>query len=105
LPNIRKSSGYCDSGQPRDPGYFFISNRILALYDRRIFFQGTPEELEAFERPFKEDVIQSIEGLEEELTGLYSRRYFKTRYQIEVKLGAFRESYAIVVFKDNFKNS
>ena len=50
------------------PDIFFISNRILGLYDRRIVFQGTPEELEAFEHPFKEDVIQSIEGLQEELT-------------------------------------
>jgi phospholipid/cholesterol/gamma-HCH transport system ATP-binding protein len=77
---------------------FFISNRILALYDRKIVFQGTPEELEAFEHPFKEEVLKSIEGLQEELTGLYSRRYFKVRYQTELKRGAFREAYVIVVF-------
>jgi phospholipid/cholesterol/gamma-HCH transport system ATP-binding protein len=80
------------------PDIFFISNRILALYDRRIVFQGTPEELESFEHPFKDEVLKSIEGLQEELTGLYSRRYFNVRYQTELKLGAFRESYAIVVF-------
>jgi len=80
------------------PDIFFISNRILALYDRAIVFQGTPEELEAFEHPFKDEVLQSIEGLQEELTGLYSRRYFKVRYQTELKHGAFRETYAVVVF-------
>jgi phospholipid/cholesterol/gamma-HCH transport system ATP-binding protein len=80
------------------PDIFFISNRILALYDRRIVFQGTPEELEAFEHPFKEDVIQSIEGLQEELTGLYSRRYFKTRYQTELKHGALRGMYVVLAF-------
>jgi phospholipid/cholesterol/gamma-HCH transport system ATP-binding protein len=80
------------------PDIFFISDRILALYDRTIVFQGTPEELEAFEHPFKEEVLQSIEGLQEELTGLYSRRYFKVRYQTELKRGAFRETYAIAVF-------
>ena len=80
------------------PDIFFISNRILALYDRRIVFQGTPEELEAFEHPFKEDVIQSIEGLQEELTGLYSRRYFKTRYQTELKHGALRGIYVVLAF-------
>jgi phospholipid/cholesterol/gamma-HCH transport system ATP-binding protein len=80
------------------PDIFFISNRILALYDRAIVFQGTPEELEAFDHPFKDEVLQSIEGLQEELTGLYSRRYFKVRYQTELKRGAFRETYAIVVF-------
>jgi len=80
------------------PDIFFISNRILALYDRKIVLQGTPEELEAFEHPFKEEVLKSIEGLQEELTGLYSRRYFKVRYQTELKRGAFREAYVIVVF-------
>jgi phospholipid/cholesterol/gamma-HCH transport system ATP-binding protein len=80
------------------PDIFFISNRILALYDRTIVFQGTPEELEAFEHPFKDEVLKSIEGLQEELTGLYSRRYFKVRYQTELKQGAFRETYSIVVF-------
>jgi phospholipid/cholesterol/gamma-HCH transport system ATP-binding protein len=80
------------------PDIFFISNRILSLYDRRIVFQGTPEELEAFEHPFKDKVLKSIEGLQEELTGLYSRRYFKARYQTELKRGALRETYAIVVF-------
>jgi len=80
------------------PDIFFISNRIIALYDRAVVFQGTPEELEAFEHPFKDEVLQSIEGLQEELTGLYSRRYFKVRYQTELKRGALRETYAVVVF-------
>lgn len=80
------------------PDIFFISNRILALYDRKIVFQGTPEELEAFEHPFKDDVIHSIEGLQEELTGLYSRRYFKTRYQTELKHGALRGIYVVLAF-------
>jgi phospholipid/cholesterol/gamma-HCH transport system ATP-binding protein len=80
------------------PDVFFISNRILAHYDPGIVFKGTPEELEAFEHPFKEDVIQSIEGLQEELTGLYSRRYFKTRYQTELKRGALRGIYVVLAF-------
>ncbi len=80
------------------PDIFFISNRILALYDQTIVFQGTPEELENFDHPFKDEVLKSIEGLQEELTGLYSRRYFKARYQTELNRGAFRETYAIVVF-------
>jgi phospholipid/cholesterol/gamma-HCH transport system ATP-binding protein len=80
------------------PDIFFISNRILALYDRTIVFQGSPEELEAFDHPFKDEVLKSIEGLQEELTGLYSRRYFKVRYQNELKREAFREAYVVVVF-------
>jgi phospholipid/cholesterol/gamma-HCH transport system ATP-binding protein len=78
------------------PDIFFISNRILALYDRGIVFQGTPEELEAFEHPFRDEIIRSIEGLQDELTGLFSRRYFKVRYQTELKRGTLRETYAVV---------
>jgi phospholipid/cholesterol/gamma-HCH transport system ATP-binding protein len=80
------------------PDVFFISNRILALYDRKIVFQGTPEELENFEHPFKEEVIRSLEGLQEELTGLHSRRQFKVRYQTQFKHEALRETYAVAVF-------
>ena len=63
------------------PDVYFISNRILALYERSIVFQGTPEELEDFSHPFKDEVINSLEGLQEELTGTenkiaYSRQHY-----------------------------
>ncbi len=80
------------------PDVFFISNRILALYDRKIVFQGTPEDLESFEHPFKEEVMRSLEGLEEELTGLHSRRQFKVRYQSQLNKRDLREAYAVAVF-------
>lgn len=47
------------------PDVFFISNRILALYNKKIVFQGTPEELEGFDHPFYDEIIHSIESLEE----------------------------------------
>ena len=59
------------------PDVYFISNRILALYDQEIVFQGTPEELENFDHPFNDEVIHSLEALQKELTGLYSKRKFK----------------------------
>ncbi|MFZ3157749.1 MAG: ATP-binding cassette domain-containing protein, partial [Smithella sp.] len=34
------------------PDVYFISNRILALYNKTIVFQGTPEELGNFDHPF-----------------------------------------------------
>ena len=79
------------------PDVFFISNRILALYDRKIVFQGTPRELENFEHPFKVEVIRSMEGLRDELTGLYSRRQFILNHaQLIGK--ADGETYSVVVF-------
>ncbi len=80
------------------PDVYFISNRILALYDRAIVFQGTPEELENFDHPFKDEVIQSLEGLQEELTGLYSKRQFKIMYHAQLKQKAAGETYSVVVF-------
>jgi phospholipid/cholesterol/gamma-HCH transport system ATP-binding protein len=80
------------------PDVYFISNRILALYDRTIVFQGTPEEFEDFDHPFKTEVIHSLEGLQKELTGLYSSRQFKLRYRGQLSGGAIGETYAVVVF-------
>ncbi len=80
------------------PNVYFISNRILALYDRSVVFQGTPEELENFDHPFKEEVIHSFEGLKEELTGLYSRRQFKALYHNQLKRRAFGDAYCVAVF-------
>ncbi len=80
------------------PDVYFISNRILALYDRAIVFQGTPEELENFDHPFKDEVIQSLEGLQEELTGLYSKRQFKVLYQAQLKRKTLGETYSVVLF-------
>ena len=66
------------------PDVYFISNRILALYDKEIVFQGTPEELEKFDHPFNDEVIHSLEALQKELTGLYSKRQFKVMNQAQL---------------------
>jgi len=81
------------------PDVYFISNRILALYGRDIVFQGTPEELENFDHPFKDEVIHSLEGLQKELTGLHSRRQFKLQYHGQMKRRSLRETYCVAVFK------
>jgi len=77
---------------------YFISNRILALYDRAIVFQGTPEELENFDHPFKDEVIHSLEGLQEALTGLYSKRHFKVLYHTQLNQKTPGETYCVLVF-------
>jgi phospholipid/cholesterol/gamma-HCH transport system ATP-binding protein len=79
------------------PDVYFISNRILALYDRTIVFQGTPEELENFAHPFKDEVIHSLEGLQEELTGLYSKRQFNVLYHVQMMQKTLGKTYSVVV--------
>jgi phospholipid/cholesterol/gamma-HCH transport system ATP-binding protein len=80
------------------PDVYFISNRILALYGRNIVFQGTPEELEDFDHPFKDEVIRSLEGLQKELTGLHSKRQFKLLYHGQMKRRPLRDTYCVAVF-------
>jgi phospholipid/cholesterol/gamma-HCH transport system ATP-binding protein len=80
------------------PDVYFISNRILALYDRKIVFQGTPEELEKFDHPFQDEVIRSLEGLQQELTGLYSKRHFKVQNNARMKRKNKEETYSVAVF-------
>jgi len=80
------------------PDVYFISNRILALYNRSIVFQGSPEELEYFDHPFKDEVIRSLEGLQQELTGLYSQRQFKIMHHAQMTQKTRGETYTVVVF-------
>ncbi len=80
------------------PDVYFISNRILALYDRKIVFQGNPEDFESLDHPFRQELISSLESLGQELTGLYSRRQFKVRYQSDLSQRQTDASYAAAVF-------
>jgi phospholipid/cholesterol/gamma-HCH transport system ATP-binding protein len=80
------------------PDVYFISNRILALYDKKIVFQGVPEDFEALDHPFRQELISSLESLGQELTGLYSRRQFKVRYQSDLSQRTEDASYAAAVF-------
>lgn len=80
------------------PDVFFISNRILALWDRQIVFEGTPDELTRFDHPFRDEIVNSLEGLGEELTGLYSKRQFRVRYQSQLSQKNPDVTYACVLF-------
>ncbi len=83
------------------PDVFFISNRVIALYDGSIIFEGSPEAFDDFEHPFRHEFIHSLESLQEELTGLYSRRHFKVRYQNELQGNPHARTYALAVFSLN----
>ena len=80
------------------PDVFFISNQILALYDKKIVFQGTPEAFEEFDHPFYDEIVTSIENLQQELTGLHSRRQFKVRYQTDLSRRNGHEHFAVLIF-------
>jgi phospholipid/cholesterol/gamma-HCH transport system ATP-binding protein len=80
------------------PDVFFISNRILAIYDGKIIFQGTPAEFEVFEHPLVDEFVTSIEGLQEHLTGIQSKRQFKMRNQMGLSRKRPDEGYIVALF-------
>jgi phospholipid/cholesterol/gamma-HCH transport system ATP-binding protein len=80
------------------PDVFFISNRILALDGGKIVFQGTPEEFDDFQHPFVDEFVRSLEGFQEHLTGLYSNRSFKVRYQKQMSQRHPHDTFALVTF-------
>jgi phospholipid/cholesterol/gamma-HCH transport system ATP-binding protein len=80
------------------PDVFFISDRILALYDKKIVFQGTPEAFEDDNHPFYDEIVTSLENLQDELTGLHSRRQFKVRYQTDLVRRNGHKHFAVVIF-------
>jgi phospholipid/cholesterol/gamma-HCH transport system ATP-binding protein len=80
------------------PDVLFISNRILVLSDKQIVFQGSPQEFENSNLAFYEEIINSIESLEDELTGLFSKRQFKVRYQSDLKHKNINENYTVLLF-------
>lgn len=80
------------------PDVLFISNRILVMSDKQIVFQGTPEELENDNLAFYDEIIKSIESFGDELTGLYSKRQFKVRYQSALQRKNGNETYVVLLF-------
>lgn len=51
------------------PDVFFISNRILILYESKVIFQGTYRELDQLEHPMVDEYIGSLQTFEEEFMG------------------------------------
>lgn len=51
------------------PDVFFIANRVLALYDGKVVFQGTPQEFEGFKHPISDEYIRSIKNFRERING------------------------------------
>jgi len=80
------------------PDVYFISNRILALYGKKIVFQGPPDEFEEFEHPFREEILTSLENFQADISGLYSKRHFKVRYQTDLSKRHPDAMYAVAIF-------
>lgn len=64
------------------PDIFYISDRILILWERKVDFQGTFEELSNFDHPLMHEFKDSIAELSDELTGEHSGNMLRSRYDV-----------------------
>jgi len=62
------------------PDVFFISDRIIILWEGTVGFEGTYEEAVKLKLPMIDEFFRSLEGFQDELTGLLSREAFKVHY-------------------------
>jgi phospholipid/cholesterol/gamma-HCH transport system ATP-binding protein len=84
------------------PDVFFISDRILILWEGKIAFQGTYEEMTGLRGPVVDEFLRSLEGFQDELTGLLSKEMFRARYGAELSVGRKKSKLSAILFSVDF---
>jgi phospholipid/cholesterol/gamma-HCH transport system ATP-binding protein len=84
------------------PDVFFISDRILLLWEGKIAFHGTYDELTRLRHPMIDEFLRSIEGLQDELTGLLSKEMFRSRYALTMGRGRVDTTITAMLFRVHF---
>lgn len=103
IAHYRKQFGFTAVLISHDiPDVFFISDRILLLWDGKIGFHGTYEELTKLKHPLMDEFLRSIEGLKDELTGLLSKEMFRSRYALSLGGGQPDTTITAVLFSVQF---
>jgi phospholipid/cholesterol/gamma-HCH transport system ATP-binding protein len=99
IAHYRKKFGFTAILISHDiPDVFFISDRILLLWERKIAFSGSYEEFSRLNHPMIDEFRMSIEGLRDELTGLLSKEMFKSRYAMTLGSGPADTTVTAVLF-------
>lgn len=81
IAHYRKKFGFTAVMISHDiPDVFFISDRIIILWEGRIGFEGSYEQAVNKKLPLIDEFLRSLEGFEDELTGLLSREAFRVHY-------------------------
>jgi len=80
------------------PDVFFISDRILVLYDGQIIFQGPYDEIDQLKHPMVDEFVKSLEHFQDELTGLYSKKTFTMVYERALSHKRPEENLTVAVF-------
>jgi phospholipid/cholesterol/gamma-HCH transport system ATP-binding protein len=81
IAHYRKQFGFTAVMISHDiPDVFFISDRIVILWEGTVGFEGTYEEAVSLKLPLIDEFLRSLEGFQDELTGLLSREAFSVHY-------------------------
>jgi phospholipid/cholesterol/gamma-HCH transport system ATP-binding protein len=81
IAHYRKQLGFTAVIVSHDiPDVFFVSDRVLFLWEGKIAFQGTYEELSRLEHPIMQEFKKSIEDLSNELPEPLCREMFRLHY-------------------------
>lgn len=103
IAHYRKQFGFTAVLVSHDiPDVFFVSDRILLLWEGKIAFHGTYEELSRLKHPMIDEFLRSIEGLRDELTGLLSKEVFRSRYALVLGGGRVDTTITAVLFSVHF---
>ena len=85
------------------PDVFFISDRIIMLWEGKIAFEGSYEESTKLDHPMVHEFLRSLEGFQDELTGLLSKRIFRGRYDTVFGHSRKAASVTAVLFSVEFE--
>jgi phospholipid/cholesterol/gamma-HCH transport system ATP-binding protein len=103
IAHSKKSLGFTAILVSHDiPDIFFISDRIIIIWEGTVAFQGTYEEAIKLKHPIIEELLRSLEGFQDELTGLLSKQMFRSRYAMTFRYDQKDMKGAAVLFSVNF---
>ncbi len=103
IAHYRKQFGFTAILISHDiPDIFFISDRVLLLWEGKVAFHGTYEELTRLTHPLIAEFVQSLTGLRDELTGLLSKEMFRSRYALTLNARRVETTISAVLFSVYF---
>lgn len=104
ITHLKKTHGFTAILVSHDiPDIFFISDRIIILWEGTIAFQGTYEEAIRLDHPVIEELMKSLEGFQDELTGLLSKQMFRSRYSMTFIQDRKKTTGIGILFSVNFE--
>ena len=85
------------------PDVFFISDRVVLLWEGTVGFEGTYEEVTRLSHPMLAEFLNSLEGLQDEVTGLLSKEGFRSCYASVFSEDALAPETSAILFTVEFQ--